>query len=102
MKKFFDNYDIDYFVDASDWIVSKVHLMKECLDRGIKVISSMGAANRTIPTRFTIWDILKHIPIQWPKLRSKLKKLGIRKGIPVVFWWKRAIVVRRCKRYSWR
>ena len=42
----FNNYDIDYFIDASDTIIYKVHLMKECLDRGIKLISSMGAANK--------------------------------------------------------
>ena len=46
----FNNYDIDYFIDASDTIIYKVHLMKECLERGIKMISSMGAANKTDPT----------------------------------------------------
>ena len=35
--------------------------MKECLDRGIKLISSMGAANKIDPTRFKIADISKHI-----------------------------------------
>ena len=45
----FNNYDIDYFIDASDTIIYKVHLMKECLERGIKMISSMGA-NKTDPT----------------------------------------------------
>ena len=72
-EEIFDNYDIDYFVDASDTIMYKVHLMKECLDREIKVISSMGAANKTDPTRFTISDISKHIPIQWPKLFVKIE-----------------------------
>src|SRR5699024_1780807 len=37
----FNNYDIDYFIDASDTLIYKVHLMKECLERGISVISSM-------------------------------------------------------------
>lgn len=48
----------------------KVHLMKECLDQD-KVISSMGAANKTDPTRFTISDISKTHTIQWPKLFVK-------------------------------
>src|SRR5699024_4768879 len=52
----FNNYDIDYFLDASDTLIYKVHLMKECLERGISVISSMGAANKTDPTRFQIAD----------------------------------------------
>ncbi len=30
-EEIYDNYDIDYFVDASDTIMYKVHLMKECL-----------------------------------------------------------------------
>ncbi|MFZ8102604.1 tRNA threonylcarbamoyladenosine dehydratase, partial [Staphylococcus arlettae] len=55
----FENYDIDYFIDASDTIMYKVHLMKECLERNIKVISSMGAANKIDPTRFVIEDISK-------------------------------------------
>lgn len=74
---------------------TKVHLMKECLDRGIKVISSMGAANKTDPTRFTISDISKtHTDPMAKIIRQKLKKLGIRKGIPVVFSDESPIVIR--------
>ena len=32
----FNNYDIDYFIDASDTIIYKVHLMKECLERELR------------------------------------------------------------------
>ena len=53
----FNDYDIDYFIDASDTIMYKVHLMKECLKRNVKLISSMGAANKTDPTRFQVADI---------------------------------------------
>ena len=42
-EQIFNNYHIDYFIDASDTIIYKVHLMKECLERGIDMISSMGA-----------------------------------------------------------
>ena len=64
-KDIFNNYDIDYFIDASDTIIYKVHLMKECLERGIELISSM-AANKTTDT-FEIADISKHILILWLK-----------------------------------
>ena len=64
----FNNYEIDYFIDASDTIIYKVHLMRECFERGIKVISSMGAANKTDPTRFKIEDISKTYMDQWLKL----------------------------------
>ncbi|MCD8828034.1 tRNA threonylcarbamoyladenosine dehydratase [Staphylococcus gallinarum] len=91
----FNNYDIDYFVDASDTIIYKVHLMKECLARGIKVISSMGAANKTDPTRFQITDISKtHMDPMAKIIRQKLKKAGIKKGIPVVFSDESPIVIR--------
>ncbi|ATH59923.1 MULTISPECIES: tRNA threonylcarbamoyladenosine dehydratase [Staphylococcus] len=91
----FNNYNIDYFIDASDTLIYKVHLMKECLDRGISVISSMGAANKTDPTRFQIADISKTYMDPMAKLiRRKLKKLGVYKGVPVVFSDESPIVIR--------
>ncbi|RIM76325.1 tRNA threonylcarbamoyladenosine dehydratase, partial [Staphylococcus arlettae] len=91
----FENYDIDYFIDASDTIMYKVHLMKECLERNIKVISSMGAANKIDPTRFVIEDISKtHTDPIAKIIRRKLKKLGITKGVPVVFSDESPLVIR--------
>ncbi|ULG71201.1 tRNA threonylcarbamoyladenosine dehydratase [Macrococcus brunensis] len=88
-------YDIDYIVDASDTIVYKIHLMKECLKRGIKIISSMGAANKTDPTRFKIADISKtHTDPMAKVIRTRLKKERITKGIPVVFSDESPIVIR--------
>ncbi|MBW9235003.1 hypothetical protein JQK62_22790, partial [Leptospira santarosai] len=69
--------------------------MKECLARGVKVISSMGAANKTDPTRFKIADISKtHTDPLAKVIRTKLRKEGIYKGIPVVFSDESPIVVR--------
>lgn len=91
----FENYDIDYFIDASDTIMYKVHLMKECLERNIKVISSMGAANKIDPTRFVIEDISNtHTDPIAKIIRRKLKKLGITKGVPVVFSDESPLVIR--------
>ncbi len=93
-EKFFD-MNIDYVIDASDTIIYKIHLMKECLKRGIKIISSMGAANKTDPTRFKIADISKtHTDPLAKVIRTKLRKDGIRKGIPVVFSDESPIIVR--------
>jgi tRNA A37 threonylcarbamoyladenosine dehydratase len=55
----FFSHNVDYVIDASDTIIYKIHLMKECLTRGVKIISCMGAANKTDPTRFKIEDISK-------------------------------------------
>jgi Dinucleotide-utilizing enzymes involved in molybdopterin and thiamine biosynthesis family 1 len=79
-------YPLDYVVDASDTIVYKVHLMKQCLERGIPIISSMGAANKTDPSRFKVADISKTTvdPIA-RVVRRKLREAGIKKGVQVVF-----------------
>jgi tRNA A37 threonylcarbamoyladenosine dehydratase len=76
----------DYVIDASDTIIYKVHLIKECLSRGIPMISSMGAANKMDPTRFQVADISKttYDPIA-RIIRQKLRKEGIKKGVKVVF-----------------
>ncbi|WP_411343476.1 ThiF family adenylyltransferase [Paenibacillus sp. WLX1005] len=79
-------YDLDYVIDASDTIIYKVHLIKECLKRKIPIISSMGAANKIDPTRFQVADISKtHMDPIARVVRTKLRKDGIRKGVKVVF-----------------
>lgn len=82
----FAHAPIDYFLDASDTITYKIHLIKECLRRGIPVISCMGAANKMDPTRFRVADIseTKVDPIA-RVIRQRLRKDGIRKGVKVVF-----------------
>ncbi|KAF0994349.1 ThiF family adenylyltransferase [Geobacillus sp. TFV-3] len=88
-------YDLDFVIDASDTIVYKVHLMKQCLKRGIPVISSMGAANKMDPTRFRIADISKtHTDPIAKVIRAKLRKEGIRRGIPVVFSDEKPVKIR--------
>lgn len=91
----FFSYNLDYVIDASDTIMYKIHLMKECLKRNIKMISSMGAANKMDPTRFQIADISKtHTDPLAKVIRTKLRKEGITKGIPVVFSDESPIVIR--------
>ncbi|WP_138495694.1 tRNA threonylcarbamoyladenosine dehydratase [Paenibacillus pinistramenti] len=77
----------DYVIDASDTIVYKIHLIKECLKRNIPLISSMGAANRMDPTKFLVADISKtHTDPMARVIRNKLRKEeGIKKGVKVVF-----------------
>ncbi|APH04271.1 tRNA threonylcarbamoyladenosine dehydratase [Bacillus weihaiensis] len=88
-------HNLDYVVDASDTISYKIHLMKECLDRHIPIISSMGAANKMDPTRFKVADISKtHTDPIAKVIRTRLRKEGIRKGIEVVFSDESPIVIR--------
>ncbi|MCG7336943.1 tRNA threonylcarbamoyladenosine dehydratase [Sporosarcina sp. ACRSM] len=91
----FFSYAPDYVIDASDTISYKIHLIKECVARGVKIISSMGAANKLDPTRFQIADISKtHTDPIAKVIRLRLRKEGIRKGVPVVFSDESPIVVR--------
>lgn len=79
-------YPIDYVLDASDTIEYKIHLIKQCLERKIPMISCMGAANKMDPTQFKIADISKTSmdPIA-RVIRQRLRKEGIKKGVKVVF-----------------
>lgn len=84
-EKLFE-YELDYVIDASDTISYKVHLIKQCLERSIPVISSMGAANKMDPTKFIVADISKtHTDPLARVVRTKLRKDGIRSGVKVVF-----------------
>ena len=86
---------IDFVIDASDTVMYKIHIMKECLKRNIPIISSMGAANKMDPTRFKIADISKtHTDPLAKVIRTKLRKEGIKKGVTVVFSDESPIIVR--------
>lgn len=88
-------YHPDYVIDASDTIIYKVHLMQECLKRGIPLVSAMGAANKMDPTRFTVADISKTSvdPIA-RVIRQRLRKAGIKKGVKVIFSTEEPIIPR--------
>lgn len=93
-ESFFD-LKPDYVIDASDTVIYKIHIIKECLNRNIPIISSMGAANKMDPTRFQIADISKtHTDPLAKVIRTKLRKEGIKKGVTVVFSDESPIVIR--------
>lgn len=81
-----DSDRFDYIVDCIDTLSPKVNLIKGALDRGIKVVSSMGAGAKTNPELIEIKDIgdSHHCPLAH-MLRKRLHKVGIRTGFRVVF-----------------
>ena len=81
-----DSSNFDYVVDAIDTLSPKLALIKGSLDRGIPVVSSMGAGAKTDPTLMEIRDIAKthHCPLAH-MLRKRLHKIGIRRGFKAVF-----------------
>lgn len=76
----------DYVVDCIDTLSPKVNLIAGALERGIPLVSSMGAGAKTDPTKIEVKDIEKshHCPLAH-MLRKRLHKLGIRSGFWAVF-----------------
>ncbi len=82
----FLNRKLDYVVDAIDTVAGKVSLAKECLERKIPFISSMGAGNRLTAANFQIADLSKTSGCPLAKaMRKLLRKQGITKGIKVIY-----------------
>lgn len=78
--------NIDYVVDAIDSMKSKIHLVYTCKQLGLPIISSMGAGNKLDPTAFKITDLSKTSVCPVARImRRELRKLGINKGVKVVF-----------------
>ncbi|KAK5708398.1 hypothetical protein LTR97_000938 [Elasticomyces elasticus] len=81
-----DGQKPDYVIDAIDNIDSKVALLLYCHQNGIKVVSSMGAGCKSDPTRVFIGDISASAEDPLSRAtRRKLRLLGVKDGIPVVF-----------------
>ncbi|CRG87635.1 hypothetical protein PISL3812_04655 [Talaromyces islandicus] len=76
----------DYVIDCIDNIDSKVELLHYCHKNSIPVISSMGAGCKSDPTRIGVADISasSEDPLS-RSTRQRLRLLGVRSGIPVVF-----------------
>ncbi len=76
-EKFF-NDKYDFVVDAIDMIKSKVHLIKTAKDKGLNIVSAMGAGNRYQMPSFVVEDIYKtHNDGLAKVLRKELKNMGV-------------------------
>ena len=76
----------DMVVDAIDNIKTKVELLAYCYEQKIPVISSMGAACKSDPTRICVADISETLEDPLSKhTRRKLRSKGIATGITAVF-----------------
>ncbi len=76
----------DYVLDCIDNITDKLHLLQSCYQRGLKVISSMGAANKLDPTQIEVADISATRKCRLARtIRRELRQRGIEQGIKVVY-----------------
>jgi tRNA A37 threonylcarbamoyladenosine dehydratase len=76
----------DYVLDAIDHFTAKAALITICRELGIRVISSMGAANKLDPTKIHVADIsATHNCRMARSMRKMLRKAGITSGVQVVY-----------------
>ena len=76
----------DYVVDAIDTLSPKIYLIYHSVERGLPVVSSMGAGGKTDVTQIKIADISQSYNCKLARiLRKRLHKLGIREGVRVIF-----------------
>lgn len=78
--------DFDYVVDAIDTLAPKLYLIYHSVQKGLKIVSSMGAGGKFDPTAIKITDISESYNCTLARmLRKHLHRLGIREGFKVVF-----------------
>ena len=77
---------IDFLVDAIDTLSPKLSLIKYCMDKGIPLVSSMGAGAKFDATKVRLADVSKsfNCPLAYI-VRKRLRHMGISKGFKVVF-----------------
>ncbi|MDD3888758.1 MAG: tRNA threonylcarbamoyladenosine dehydratase [Syntrophomonadaceae bacterium] len=79
--------NLDFVIDAIDALNDKIHLINNCVENGIPIISSMGTANRINPLKLTIADIkdTSICPLARRVRRELRSKYNINQGVPVVY-----------------
>jgi tRNA A37 threonylcarbamoyladenosine dehydratase len=76
----------DYVVDAIDTLSPKLFLIYHSVQKGIPIVSSMGAGGKLDPSKIEISDIARSYNCKLARvLRKRLHRLGIRKGFMAVF-----------------
>lgn len=77
--------DADFIIDAIDDIPAKAEIIRFALRNGVPVISSMGTARRTDPSKMTVTTLGKTTACPLArKLRKLLREEPASKAVPVV------------------
>jgi len=81
----FDFSEYDYIVDAIDTVSAKLEMIMRAQEKGVPIISCMGAGNKLDPTRFEVADIYKTSVCPLARvMRKELKARGV-KELKVVY-----------------
>lgn len=74
----FDLRQYDYVIDCIDTVTAKLELICRCQSLGVKIISSMGTANKLDPTKLVVTDISKTSMCHLARImRKELRHRGI-------------------------
>ncbi|KAJ3077842.1 hypothetical protein HK102_004925, partial [Quaeritorhiza haematococci] len=78
--------DPDYVLDCIDNMDTKLELIQICVERGLRIVSSMGSGAKSDPSRIQIADIsdTQEDPLARATRRG-LRRVGIEKGVTVVY-----------------
>lgn len=76
----------DYVVDAIDTLAPKIFLIYHSVQKNLPIVSSMGSGGKLDPSKIAVADISKSYNCNLARmLRKRLHKLGVYKGVKVVF-----------------
>ncbi|MCP4604979.1 MAG: tRNA threonylcarbamoyladenosine dehydratase [Proteobacteria bacterium] len=76
----------DYVIDAIDGLNTKVALLRACVERGLPVVSSMGASTRSDPSLLKVGPIETSSGCPLAKIvRKRLRRQGVHSGITAVY-----------------
>ncbi|SFH37702.1 tRNA A37 threonylcarbamoyladenosine dehydratase [Desulfotomaculum arcticum] len=82
----FNGKGIDFIIDAIDDVENKAALITESVNRGLAIVSAMGAGNKLDPTSFKVASIWKTSVCPLARvMRKRLRAAGITSDIPVVY-----------------
>ncbi len=77
---------LDFVIDAIDSLGPKCELLAQCVERGLPIISAMGAAARTDPAALrlgSVWET-RGCPLA-RQVRHALRRRGLTADVPVVY-----------------
>lgn len=90
LPRFYEEYDAldltsyDWVIDAIDSVIAKTSLIETAVNKGVNIISAMGAAGK-FGTAFKVADISKTSTCPLAKvMRKRLRDIGI-EHLPVVY-----------------
>lgn len=78
--------EYDYVFDCIDSVQPKQYVIVACKQKGVRVVSSMGAGGRVDPSKVQVADLSETFNCPFAQqVRKGLKRKGVRRGVTVVF-----------------